>query len=127
MSDKPKQAPPGVDFDAQEIRFDYIKGNFFRVIHVDGVFGGNSPQGNIRMCVWNERWPIPQQMVYELKEGGVLGKEKNRITRGAVVREVEADLVMDVETAKRIKAWLEDKIEKASQDEEEKSKGGDDE
>jgi len=112
------QTPPGVDFEAQTIKFDYIKGNYFRVVHVDGAFGGNSPKGDIRMSVWNERWPIPKQTTYKLQECGKVGDEirEDRISRGAVVREVEVELVMDVEVAKNIRNWLNDKIDGASAD-----------
>lgn len=115
MPEDQTQAPPGVDFKAQTIKFDYIKGNYFRVVHVDGAFGGNSPRGDIRMSVWNERWPIPKQTTYKLQEGGKLGDEirEERITREAVVREVEVELVMDIEVAKTIQEWLKDKINKA--------------
>jgi len=115
MSQEQPPSPPGVDLEAKTIRFDYIKGNYFRAIHVDGAFGGSSPRGDIRMSVWNERWPIPQQMVYRLgDEGGVTDElREKRIGRDAVIREVEVELVMDLEVAKNIRKWLDDKIKKA--------------
>jgi hypothetical protein len=106
--------PPGIDEKEKRIRFDYIKSQFFRVIHVDGIFGGTSPIGKaIRMSVWNERWPIPKQTVHEMDELGNLLKEvvEERIQRDAIVREVEVDLVMDVDCAKQMREWLSRKIE----------------
>ena len=109
MTEQAKKGPPGIDAEAGRIKFDFIKSNFFRVIHVDGVFGGNSPRGLISMAVYNERWPIPKQIIKEFKHGKS-GKEIERASRDAIVREVEAQLVMDVPTAKIICKWLQDKI-----------------
>ena len=55
------------------IAFDYIKGNFFRVIHADGVLGGSTPSGNIHMAFFSDRQPIPKREVYGLKPDGSLG------------------------------------------------------
>lgn len=109
MAEEIKKGPPGIDVEAGEIRFDFIKSNYFRVIHVEGVFGGNSPRGLINMAIFNERWPIPKQITHEFKDGQS-GSEIERASRDAIVREVEAQLVMNVETAKIICKWLENKI-----------------
>jgi hypothetical protein len=110
MAEEIKKGPPGIDIEAGEIRFDFIKSNYFRVIYVDGVFGGSSPHNLIHMAVYNERWAIPKQITKEFKEGHA-GKEIERATRDAIVREVEAQLVMDVASAKRFCKWLQDKID----------------
>lgn len=112
MPDEP--ITPGIDRETGRIRFDYIKGNYFRVIHVDGVYGGNSPRGgHIQMAVWNERWPIPKQTVHQFEQGKPLGKEilDERVARDAIVREVEVQLMMDIAMAKRMRDWLDDKIQ----------------
>lgn len=112
----PDQTSPGVDFEAKTIKFDYIKGNYFRVVHVDGAVGGISPRGDINMGIWNERWPIPKQTTFELAEGGKVQKEivEERISRDALIREVEVELVMSVEVAKTLCKWLNEKIEAAT-------------
>jgi hypothetical protein len=112
MEEEAKKGPPGIDVEAGRIRFDFIKSNYFRVIHVEGVFGGNSPRGLINMAVFNERWPIPKQITHEFTDGQS-GEEIERTSRDAVVREVEAQLVMNIETAKIICKWLESKIKNA--------------
>jgi hypothetical protein len=110
MAKEVKEGLPGIDVEAGRIRFDFIKSNFFRVIHVEGVFGGNSPRGLINMAVFNERWPIPKQITHKFTEGQS-GEEIERASRDAIVREVEAQLVMDVKTAKVICKWLQGKID----------------
>jgi hypothetical protein len=113
MSQDEERVAPGFDPEAKRIKFDYIKSNYFRVVHVDGIFGGNSPgHALITMAVWNERWPIPKQSVYGLQKDGSLGEEivEDRVTRNAVVREVETELIMTIETAKVMRDWLDERI-----------------
>jgi hypothetical protein len=104
--------PPGVDLQAQRIRFDYIKSSFFRVVHAEGMLGGIGPRGFIQMAIFNERWPIPKQATHELSADGKLGNEimSERISRDAVVREVEVEVLMDLNTAKQMLIWLQDRI-----------------
>jgi hypothetical protein len=112
MTNKKTPTPPGVDVEHGKVRFDYIKSSHFKVIHVNGVYGGNTAHGEIMMSVWNERYAIPKQVAYELRGDGQLGEEipEDRVTRDAIVREVEASLVMSIETAKQVRDWLDEKV-----------------
>lgn len=96
-----------------ELTFIYEKGRQFRVVHVDGVIGSMSP-GNalIHMSVFNERTPIPQKIVQQVTKGE-LGPElmDKRVVREGLFREVEADLVLTVEVAIAVRAWLDARIE----------------
>lgn len=98
----------------RRVRFHYIKSSHFRVIHVDGAWGGPTPHLNIQMSVFNERQPIPQAVTYAVKESGVIGDElvSERLSKDGFVREIEADLVFDLSTAESLVTWLQDKIEK---------------
>jgi hypothetical protein len=101
--------PPGIDKEKERIKFDYIKGSHFRVVHADGISGSISPQGDyLQLVVWNERWPIPKQTTYQLKSDQSLGDEvlDERISRAAVVREVEISLVMDFDIAEGLHEML---------------------
>jgi hypothetical protein len=65
------------------------------------------------MSFWNERWPIPKQSVYEFDiEKQKIGKEirEERVERQSVIREVEIHIIMDINNAKALKKWLEEKI-----------------
>jgi len=98
------------------IDFHNIKGDGFRTIHVDGAFGGVSPRGqHINMTIYSERWPVPTQMTHKVDENGTLGEElaEKRATRRGIVRELEANLVFDIETAKRLAQWLLEKIQQS--------------
>ena len=98
------------------IDFHYIKSGVFRTIHVDGAFGGLSPRAShITMTLFNERWPVPTQITHKIDENGSLGEElkERRATRKGVVRELEANLVFDIDTAKQLAQWLLEKIQQA--------------
>lgn len=96
----------------KEIAYDFIKSNFFRVVHADGVFGGLAPNGNIHMQVYSERTAIPQKTVHAI-EGSELGPEihAKRQERKAIVREVEVDVVFNIAQAEAMRAWLAEKID----------------
>jgi len=104
-SGKPKKAT--------KVSFDYIKSNQFRVVHVDGAHGGIAPSGHIiQMALFSERAPIPKRETYKLARGA-LGDRIAREQRDAIIREVEVETLMDLNTAKRIVDWLKDKIDMA--------------
>ncbi len=100
----------------QRLKVDYIKSNFFRVIHADGLFGGLTPRGNIQMEIWSERQPIPRQSSYRVIVEGdgspVLGDEvmDERQSREAFIREVEVGIVIDLELAKSMIDWLKTRV-----------------
>ena len=98
------------------VRFDYIKSNFHRVVHVDGVVGGPNAYGNIVLSFWSERFPIPQQVAHAIAatEHGTasLGAEvlSERVTRKAAVREVDVSAVLSPTIAKALRDWLDTHI-----------------
>lgn len=111
MAEKTKR--PGIDLEAGQIRYDYIKSNLFRVIYVQGIFGGITPKGNLQIALWNERWPIPKQSTYKFSSAdGQISDEimEERVVRDAVVREVEIQLLMDIDTAKVFSSWIQKHI-----------------
>jgi hypothetical protein len=95
-----------------ELEFDFEKSNYFRVIHVDGFFGGVAPATQLlHLAVFNERQPIPKKVFHPVKDG-ILQPEimEKRETRAGLFRELEADLVISLETAMSLRAWLDEKI-----------------
>ena len=99
--------------DTNKVKFHYIKGNFFRVVHMDGVFGGLSPSGDIFASVFSQRPPIPTLTVQSVKETGELGDElmSERAVRDGLVREIEIGLVMRPEVAEQLIKWLQERVD----------------
>lgn len=92
----------------QEIRFYYLKSNQFRVVHVDGAHGGITPRGHIQMALFSERAPIPRETVQNEKGKEILEK---RVQRNGLIREVEIEAILTLETAKVLKTWLDQRIQ----------------
>lgn len=113
-SEPPDAAAP-VEANSRRVRFDYIKSTAYRVIHADGVVGGLSPRLDVQMNFWSERFPIPKQVVHVVQPDGTLGDEvpSERSVRQAIVREVDAGVVLDLEVAKALVHWLAERIEEA--------------
>ena len=98
---------------ANELEFDFIKSSQFRTIHVDGLFGGVGPTGrNINLAVFSERRAIPNKTVHSIEPNGVLGSEdmSRRESKHGIVRELEANLSIDLPTANAMYKWLGEKI-----------------
>jgi hypothetical protein len=94
----------------QEVTFNYLKSQFFRVIHADGAWGGVSPRGDIHISFYNERMAIPDKSRVVISESGNALKPEEFESTSAVVREVEADVVVDLTTAIQLRDWLNNKI-----------------
>jgi hypothetical protein len=104
-----KNAKPADD---KTITFDYIKGNYYRVLSIDGILGGVTVSGDIHMAVWNTRLPYPQQVVHTITPEGNLGPEISRIKRQTdSIREVEAGLVFKPEMARVMIQWLQARLD----------------
>lgn len=112
--------------DAPKVRVHYIKSTAFRVVHADGVIGGPTPSGLVHVSFFSERQPIPTLVEYEISnvsEGrGILGNVITSEGKKGVVREVEVGVLMTVDIAKQLHAWLGQNIEKL----ETALRGGDD-
>jgi len=93
-----------------EVRFRYMKSNFFRVIHADGAWGGLSPRGNIHMSFYNERGALPDSSVLTLAPDGSKQLPETAHSSGDIIREIECDVVLDLGTAIGLRQWLDDKI-----------------
>lgn len=114
MSDDPP-AKGGNGDAGHRISFDYLKSPFFRVIRADGAIGSITPNGHIHFALYSERPAIPRHIVHELDVDGRLGREvpNETVSRGGIVREMEVDVFLTVETAENIKQWLDGKIKEA--------------
>jgi hypothetical protein len=95
------------------VNFHFLKSNFFRVIHADGVWGGLSPNLNIHMSFYSERNPIPQMVAMVLSDVGTPARElpDKRVIKEGYVREIEADVVLDLQVAASLARWLTEKVE----------------
>lgn len=97
-----------------ELTLQYTKSVLCRVIHVDGAWGGITPQGAIQMDLYSQKHEVPASTTYDvLKEDPSSQrsnlKEKRTVNRG-FVREVEVEVIMSPEVARTLKTWLEERL-----------------
>lgn len=88
------------------VKFHYIKGNFFRVIHADGAIGGLTPARNIYVALFSERAAMPQVVELTVRQDGSLGDEVKRVGKEGLVREIEVGVMLNATTAQRLAEWL---------------------
>lgn len=93
------------------VLFHYIKSQQFRTIHVDGAIGAVTPKGLIHCAVFSERPPIPQVTFHKMNdEGHLSGKFRPIKTRPGYIRELDVNLILNYDTALRIREWLDRRI-----------------
>lgn len=95
----------------EELTFHYLKGPDFRTIHVDGAIGGLTPNGFLHIAFYAERAAIPQSTTLKVNPDGSLGDELAREGKDGVVRQMETDIIVNENTARNIKVWLDQKLE----------------
>ena len=95
----------------ENIEIHYIKTPSYRTYHVDGVYGGLTPKGDLYCELYTERNATPQLAVHEITEEGRLGNVIKKEGRSGIIREIECGISLDVSTAYALKEWLERKIE----------------
>lgn len=96
----------------ETVRFSYIKNNQFRVVHVDGAIGSLTPRGLIHCAVYSERPALPDALVYAVADDK-LGEVRSTESREGIVREIDVDLIMTVQSAVDLRNWLNDRIDEA--------------
>jgi hypothetical protein len=99
--------------DQQVVVFEYIKSNFFRVIHADGAIGGITPEGNLHLAFFSDRPAIPKMQVHQRNADGSLGEIMNEhtVVRPGIIREMDIDVVFNREAAKSLVNWINQQLE----------------
>ena len=90
----------------------YIKSNYFRVIHVDGVYGGINGYGLLNCSFYSERGALPRKTLVSGTLGSPL-QETVLETKAGIVREIESEIVMSLTAAIGFHHWLGRQIEDA--------------
>ena len=100
---------PGTDIPSS-IKFHYIKGNFFRVVHADGAIGGLTPSRQIFISLFNERAAIPKVIEMKLSPDGTLGEEISREGKDGLVRELEMGIILSGHAAEHLLVILQESL-----------------
>jgi hypothetical protein len=91
------------------IQVHQIKGNYFRVIHADGVWLSVSPDKFLHLTFYSERHPLPKSISFPVNKAGTVMDEDvgKRDTLTDWVREMEVDVVLSLKAAQAVRAGLE--------------------
>lgn len=97
----------------RKIVFKYIFRDDYNPVYANGAHGGVSSRGEIVINFFNERPAMPYEVEHDVLvdntlSGGVVTKPKN--FDGTLVRFVENGITINLETAKAIRKWLDEKI-----------------
>ena len=108
----------------RRLKCTYVKSPHLRVVEVDGVYGGITPQGLIEMTLFSERFPTPSEVDYDITPDGKMGDEikGSRVAPVGFERELEVRAMIRPATAKAIIAWLQNGLEKLGHIREQKDK-----
>ncbi len=104
----------------KSVTFHYIKSSDFKSIHVDGAIGSVTPHDLIHVAFYCERPAIPKEIVFEVRQNGVLGHELDRSSKAGFVREMLVDAFMTLDTAESMHVWLAEKIKTLKEQKEKK-------
>ncbi len=100
-----------------EIQALWTKSNFTRVSHCDGAFGGVTPSGNIYIAFYSEHAKTPTTTRYEVdapaRQIKQVAPQPGQIAEWE--REIEAEVIMNLNVAKSLRGWLDDKIKALEQ------------
>ena len=108
MAENKKTTPPNLEMQPGEMPVHYVKSNFYRVVHADGIFGGGTPTpGNIMMTVFSHRVPLPEATFNDGLGNEILSK---RMTKYGIENEYEVSITMNLETARIMRQWLDNAI-----------------
>jgi hypothetical protein len=80
------------------------KGNFFRVVHANGVWCSVNAFRDIHMTFYSERHPIPTSIFFGLDEKGLITGEQIEKRQGKKdwFRELEVDVVLSLDVARQV-------------------------
>jgi hypothetical protein len=113
MSDEVKTQQPQPTPAQGEVSYYYIKSNYFRVVHVDGLYGGPAPTlGNMVMTIFSERVAFPEKSVNDASGNDIVQK---RVVKNGHERELEVSLAMNLIIAKVMHQWLGNAIKNTEQ------------
>ena len=91
-----------------KIRFRFKKDDNYRIVPVNGIWGGPTPRGDIRVDFFHESQSLPEVVEHEMTPEGTLGKELGQRSP-EIQRTVSVGIILTVEQADSIGRWLQKK------------------
>lgn len=109
----------------KKITFRFEKDDDYRIISVNGVWGGPTPRGDIMVDLFHEAQSLPEEVTHETTTDGQLGNEIERTPPGTLQRTVMVGLTLTVDQAESIGLWLQNTARQIREQAIAKGAGGD--
>lgn len=97
----------------QELTFKYQFPTDYNPDYVNGAHGGLSPRGELVVNFYLERPPLPYAITHALNPNGTIGaelEEEPEDLKSSLVRYVTGGIVLNLENARNIHAWLGERV-----------------
>lgn len=92
-----------VSEEGPKAEIEYTKSDLHRVVHVNGVYGGTTPRGDLAFDFTSEYMKRPAKELYEVQENGNLGnKISDEGAQNKIVRKRHFTAIMNPEIARSI-------------------------
>ena len=93
---------------SKTVEFIYQKSNDYKIIYVNGVYGGLTNKGDIKFDLFHEYNPVPEADVYSVTEDGLLGERVRQkgILDNVFIRERLIGVIMTPQAVRSIGQWL---------------------
>lgn len=109
MSDRPA---------THKVRFKYEFANDYRIIHATGAVGGITPSGNLKLDLFTEFGPSPDNDEWTLNPDGTLDEQvvpTQAPEAIEVIRQKQAGVIIGINEVENIAKWLLEKVKEAKE------------
>lgn len=99
--------------------FKMVKSHDFKTVNIDGVFGSLTIQRRINMNFFVETADTPKNIIHEVASHNRIGKQiqdNTTLLNPSAIREIPFAVNVDVQIAKLIVVWLNEKIKEAEEE-----------
>lgn len=92
-----------------KITFRFSKDDHYRLLPINGVWGGPTPRGDIMVDFFHESQALPEVVTHAVTPDGQFGNELKRTPRSEFHRTVLVGMMLTAEQAESIGRWLQEK------------------
>jgi hypothetical protein len=98
--------------DPDEIAIEWEYDKDYRIVAANGMWGGITPRGDLRIEFFVESNSIPREAVFLKDESGSYKERSKRPEKPAVVRKIQIGVMVPGPQVKSFAEWFRDKAQK---------------
>lgn len=98
-----------MDKESQEdvVKFVFVKSPDYKMIAANGVWGGVTPQGQLKLDLFVDSVDMPEFITHNILKDGRLGEEIERKPSGKIItRELQIGVLLPINIAETIAKWI---------------------